>query len=85
MFMDQPDEFDAVVTDMTMPNMTGVELARKVMEIRPEIPIILCTGYSDLINKEKAKELGIRGFLMKPFNLLGLSTMMKNVLGANVQ
>ena len=85
MFMDQPDEFDAVVTDMTMPNMTGVELARKVMEIRPEIPIILCTGYSDLINKEKAKELGIRGFLMKPFNLLGLSTMMKNVLGTNVQ
>ncbi len=85
MFMDRPDELDAVVTDMTMPNMTGVELARKVMEVRPEIPIILCTGYSDLINKEKAKELGIRGFLMKPFNLLGLGTIMKNVLGANVQ
>jgi CheY-like chemotaxis protein len=84
-FMERPEEFDAVVTDMTMPNMTGVELARKVMEVRPEIPIILCTGYSDLINKEKAKDLGIKGFVMKPFNLLGLGTMLKHVLGANVQ
>jgi len=61
-----PDKFDLVITDMTMPNMTGVELARKLMEIRSDIPIIICTGFSEKISADKAKAMGIREFLMKP-------------------
>ena len=65
-FRSQPDRFDLVITDMTMPNMTGVELAIELMRIRSNIPIILCTGFSETISSEKAKRLGIRQFIMKP-------------------
>jgi len=65
-FKAQPDKFDLVITDMTMPKMTGDELAKELMAIRPDIPIILCTGFSELINEEKAKAMGIRAFVMKP-------------------
>jgi len=65
-FRAKPDEYDLVITDMTMPNMTGVELAPRLLEIRPDIPIILCTGFSELTDANKAKALGIREFLMKP-------------------
>ncbi|MBW2576211.1 MAG: response regulator [Deltaproteobacteria bacterium] len=61
-----PDKFDLVITDMTMPNMTGVQLAPKLLEIRSDIPIILCTGFSEITDSNKAKALGIREFLMKP-------------------
>ncbi len=63
-----PDQFDLVITDMTMPNLTGVDLSHKILEIRPDIPIILCTGFSDKINKERAQELGIQEYLEKPFD-----------------
>ena len=65
-FRAAPDKFDLVITDTTMPNMTGVELAKKLMEIRSDIPIIICTGFSEKISEDKAKAMGIRGFLMKP-------------------
>ena len=65
-FRAEPDKFDIVVTDQTMPNLTGVELAKKFMGIRPDIPIILCTGFSERTNAEKAKALGISEFLLKP-------------------
>jgi PAS domain S-box-containing protein len=65
-FRAQPDKFDLVITDMTMPNMTGAELAPKLLDIRPDIPIILCTGFSEEINKEKAKAMGIREYILKP-------------------
>ena len=51
---------------MTMPNMTGDKLAGELMKVRPDIPSILCTGFSELMSKEKAAALGIKGFLMKP-------------------
>ena len=63
-----PDQFDLVITDMTMPNLTGVDLSHRILEIRPDIPIILCTGFSDKINKERAQELGIQEYLEKPFD-----------------
>jgi len=66
-FKVQPDQFDLVITDQTMPNMAGVDLAKELMRIRPEIPIILCTGFSEVISAEEAKALGIREFVMKPF------------------
>lgn len=58
-FRNRPDQFDLVITDQTMPDMTGAELAREMMQFRPEIPIILCTGYSTVISEEKAKDIGI--------------------------
>ncbi len=66
LFNSRPDRFDLVVTDMTMPGLTGDRLARAMMQIRPDIPVILCTGFSTSISEEKALELGIRAFINKP-------------------
>ena len=66
-FTQQPDLFDLVMTDMTMPIMTGAELAKRLLGIRNDLPIILCTGQSALIDREKALALGIRAYLTKPF------------------
>ena len=65
-FRATPDKYDMVITDFTMPDMTGMELAKNLLELRPDIPIILCTGFSDRINEDKAKSRGIRAFVMKP-------------------
>jgi CheY-like chemotaxis protein len=66
-FKRDPGGFDLVVTDMTMPVLRGAELASEIIKIRPDIPIILCTGYSDLIDEIQAKQMGIREFVMKPY------------------
>jgi CheY-like chemotaxis protein len=65
-FRAQPNDFDLVITDQTMPHMSGVEFAKVLLEIRPELPVILATGYSTAINPEKAHAIGIREFLFKP-------------------
>ena len=65
-FYATPDAFDLGISDMTMPNMTGDRLAEELISIRPEIPVIICTGFSERINKEKAEAIGIKSFLMKP-------------------
>ena len=62
----QPEKFDLVITDQTMPNMTGAELTKKLIDIRADVPIILCTGFSEVISEEKAKEIGISEYVMKP-------------------
>jgi len=80
LFHNQPTEFAAVITDQTMPEMTGMELADKLLQIRPDLPIILCTGYSNLVNEEQAKMLGIQGFMMKPMTRKELSTLLRRVL-----
>jgi len=79
-FQNQPNEFDVVITDQTMPSMTGVNLARQMLKIRPGLPIILCTGYSNLVNKEQAKNYGIRGFAMKPFSKKKIAVLLRQVL-----
>jgi PAS domain S-box-containing protein len=79
-FRANPDKYDLVVTDMTMPNMTGVQLAKAIKEIRPEIPIILCTGYSHQMNEEKCKAIGIQGFILKPVMTKELAEIIRNVL-----
>ena len=66
LFNSRPERFDLVVTDMTMPGLTGDRLARAMMQIRPDIPVVLCTGFSTSITEEKALELGIRAFINKP-------------------
>ena len=66
LFKAKADSFDLVITDMTMPNMTGDKLARELIRIKPEIPVILCTGYSAQINQKQAMAMGIRAFVSKP-------------------
>jgi CheY-like chemotaxis protein len=83
LFRVKPDQFDLVVTDMTMPNMTGDKLTGKLLEIRPDIPIILCTGFSEYITKEKAESLGIRELLLKPLVMKELAQAVRRVLDSN--
>ncbi len=83
-FMANPDAFDMVITDMTMPSMTGVELSRELISIRPDIPIIICTGFSEKIDSERAKSIGIRGFLSKPTSRADLSKMIRTILDESI-
>jgi len=80
LFNSSPQEFDLVITDMTMPGLTGNELARELLAVRPDIPIILCTGFSELINEKKAKEIGVKEFVMKPYSLNSLDKTIRKVL-----
>lgn len=65
-FRARPTDFDLLLTDMTMPGMTGTQLASEIFSIRPKMPVILCTGFSELISEERAKALGIKAYIMKP-------------------
>ncbi len=80
LFRADPDQFDLVITDMTMPRITGDKLVKEILKIRPDIPTILCTGFSERIDEEKAKEIGIRGYIEKPFDRGTLSRIVRNVL-----
>ena len=82
MFRAKADRFDMVITDMMMPNMTGDRLAQALLQIRPGIPIILCTGFSERITEEKAKAMGIREFVMKPLGIKDLAQAMRRALGS---
>ena len=79
-FRANPDRFDLVITDFTMPNMTGMELAKELLKLRSDILIILCTGYSEHINEYKAKASGIRAFLTKPVFLGEIAKTIRKVL-----
>lgn len=79
-FSAAPNAFDLVITDMTMPYMRGDNLALEFLKLRPDIPIILCTGFNDLISEEKAKSLGIRRFITKPFFKKDLALVIRDVL-----
>jgi CheY-like chemotaxis protein len=79
-FQAQPQEFDLVITDQTMPGLTGMALAQQLLEIRPDIPIILCTGYSEQVTKNRAREMGIREFMMKPLIMRDLARTIRKAL-----
>ena len=79
-FQNHPDQFDLVITDQTMPGMTGSDLARRMLQIRPSVPIILCTGYSSVMSEEKARSLGIKGFAFKPLAKNDLAALIRKVL-----
>ncbi len=79
-FKEQPEAFDLVITDQTMPDITGVELAKKMLKVRPQIPIILCTGFSTTVSKETARLLGIKGFAIKPLIRKELALLIREVL-----
>lgn len=82
-FREDPDGFDLIITDYTMPNMTGADLARELVNIRPDIPIILCTGFSEMINKQKTEVMGIKAYVMKPVILKKLAKTIRDVLDNN--
>ena len=79
-FEADPDAFDLVITDMAMPRMTGDQLASEILIIRPKMPIILCTGYSEKISEEKAYKIGICAFVMKPLDQTEFATSVRKVL-----
>lgn len=79
-FQAQPQEFDLVITDLTMPNLNGIELARTINLTRPDLPIILATGYSEAITSQEANAIGIRECLLKPFLARELSKVINRLL-----
>jgi signal transduction histidine kinase len=79
-FLAAPDSFDLIVTDMTMPGLTGKELAREILARRPELPVIMCTGFSETMDRNQALELGIREYVMKPVVRQELAQIVRKVL-----
>jgi len=79
-FRKNPDDFDLVITDQTMPGLTGFELSKRMLAIRKNIPIILCTGFSELVNEESVKAAGIRKFILKPILKSQLSVLIREIL-----
>ena len=84
-FRATPDAFDLVITDMAMPTMTGIQLAREAIQIRPDIPLILCTGFTELVTPRMAKALGIREFLMKPIRQRAMAKAIRRALGEEIE
>ncbi len=81
LFKAKPGHFDLVITDQTMPGMTGDALARELMNIRPGLPVIICTGYSQIIDAERAAQIGIKAFVMKPLLINELAAAVGKALG----
>lgn len=79
-FKADPQSFDLVITDMTMPNMTGDQLAEKLIAIRPDIPIMICTGFNEKIDPDTAERMGIKALLMKPITISEMSRKVRGVL-----
>jgi CheY-like chemotaxis protein len=79
-FKSAPQSFDIVITDMSMPHMTGDQLIRNIFDIRKDIPVILCTGYNEDITGERVDEMGVKAVMNKPVNLRELVTGVRNVL-----
>jgi PAS domain S-box-containing protein len=84
LFMQSPEKFDLVITDMTMPHMAGDVLARELISLRPDIPIIVCTGYSDRIDSDIAEEIGIGELVMKPVVMKDIAQCIRRVLDTGI-
>jgi len=79
-FRQRPDRIDLVITDMTMPRLTGLELSKELLAIRQDLPIILCSGYNQSIQEKLLKQLGVRHFVKKPVTLADLNRRVRQVL-----
>ncbi len=84
-FRNNSDKFDMVITDMAMPNLPGDKFASELTKIRPGIPILLCTGFSEIMSEEKAASFGIKGFLLKPIVMKDLAQKIREVLDGNIE
>ena len=79
-FRSQPESFDLVLTDITMPNMSGIDLSEELLRIRGDIPVVLCTGFSETVSREKAMAVGVRDYIMKPFVSSQIAVTIRRVL-----
>jgi CheY-like chemotaxis protein/two-component sensor histidine kinase len=84
LFKAAPDAFDLLITDQTMPGLTGSELTKAVLALRPELPVILCTGYTAAVSEKDALAIGVRRYAIKPLNTAKLATLVREVLDENV-
>jgi CheY-like chemotaxis protein len=84
-FRSQPDAFDLLITDTTMPDMGGGKLASEILNIRPDMPIIICTGFSESMNREMAKSIGIREYVRKPVSVGEFASTVRKVLDSDVR
>ncbi|MBF0613144.1 MAG: response regulator, partial [Magnetococcales bacterium] len=82
-FESNPQKFHLVITDQTMPEMTGLELVQRLLTVQPKLPIILCTGYSREVNETTARSFGIHTFLKKPVELVKLNQALREILGGS--
>ena len=80
LFKEDPFRFDLIMSDVTMPRLPGPDLAREVLAIRPDMPIILCTGYSEMISPDEARALGMKGYVQKPLVMKQLATILREAL-----
>ncbi|MFH1243928.1 MAG: ATP-binding protein, partial [Pseudomonadota bacterium] len=79
-FSEDPDKFDLVITDLSMPDVTGERLAQEVMNIRPGIPVMMCSGFDERIRREKAKKMGVKAFIQKPLTFEELAKAVREAL-----
>ena len=84
-FTEDPDYYDLVITDQTMPDLSGLELAESMLAIRPALPVILYTGYSNDVNKEQAKKIGVKIFLMKPVSASELARSVRTLIDNSIR
>ncbi|MGD9950010.1 MAG: PAS domain S-box protein [Desulfobulbus sp.] len=82
LFKNDPHFFSAIITDQTMPGIHGIDFARMALKIRPDIPIILCTGFSSIVDEEQLKQSGIKGLVMKPYKRKDFAKILKKIFGA---
>jgi len=80
LFSERPYDFDLVITDLSMPGMTGIQLTRELLRCRPSIPVIMCTGFSDQITEERSGELGIKELILKPILKEDIARAIRRVL-----
>jgi CheY-like chemotaxis protein len=83
-FSDKPEMFDIIMTDYGMIRMTGIEFAKEAMKLRPDIPVILCTGFGDMITLEKVKSEGIKDLIMKPFGMKEIAEVVRKILDEHI-
>jgi CheY-like chemotaxis protein len=76
----EPDQFDLIISDLTMPHMTGFQLAEKIKQIKPDAPIILCSGFNSTTTKQQIKNAGVSDFVTKPLNKNELAQVVRKVL-----
>jgi two-component system, cell cycle sensor histidine kinase and response regulator CckA len=79
-FKKESAKIDLIITDQTMPDMSGYQMAKEAIKVRPDIPIVLCTGYSEVVSEDNAKDVGIREFIMKPIKREKIATIVKRIL-----
>ncbi len=79
-FRAEPDAFDLVITDHIMPHLTGTRLSEEMLAVRPGLPILICSGYSEQVDEEKIAAFGIKGFIQKPFTVSEISQAIRKAL-----